>query len=337
MSMANPTAVPQPYPPEPSILHPASGRTTPPALRVVDLRKEYGPIEAVAGLSFQIEAGEVFGLLGPNGAGKTTTISVVATQIRPSGGDALVFDHSVRDEIAAVRTVIGVVPQDLSIYPKLTAAENVRFFGRMYGVEKRELERRVNELLGLVGLDARRDDYAGSFSGGMKRRLNLAVGLVHRPRLLLLDEPTVGIDPHSREHIFDIVRHLRGQGAAILYTTHYMEEAEALCDRLGIMDEGNIIATGTLQELLSEAGCAEVVEVRGLTSADALRRLQGHPAVCRMETGENVTRMYVVKAAHLLAPLQQALGSQVHNVSVQIAPLSLGNLFLQLTGKKLRD
>ncbi len=171
----------------------------------------------------------------------------------------------------------------------------------------------------------------------MKRRLNLAVGLVHRPKLLLLDEPTVGIDPHSREHIFDIVRQLRSEGAAILYTTHYMEEAEALCDRLGIMDEGNIIATGTLQELLSEAGCAEVVEVRGLASPDALRRLQGHPAVCRMETSENVTRMYVVKAAHLLAPLQQALGSQVQNVSVHIAPLSLGNLFLQLTGKKLRD
>ena len=187
----------------------APGIDRAPALRIDALRKRYGVIEAVAGLSFEIQAGEIFGLLGPNGAGKTTTISVVATQLRPTSGDAMVFGHSVRTDVAAVRRMIGVVPQEIALYPMLTAAENIRFFGRMYEVNRVELERRIDELLQLVGLEGRREDYVKTFSGGMKRRLNLAVGLIHRPRLVLLDEPTVGVDPHSREHIFKIVRRLR--------------------------------------------------------------------------------------------------------------------------------
>jgi ABC-2 type transport system ATP-binding protein len=306
-------------------------------LRVQALRKCYGAIEAVAGLSFEINGGEVFGLLGPNGAGKTTTISVIATQLRPTAGDALVFGHSVRTDVAAVRRMIGVVPQDIALYPKLTAVENLKFFGRMYGVRGTELGHRIDELLEIVGLDARRDDYVATFSGGMKRRLNLAVSLVHQPRMVLLDEPTAGVDPHSREHIFSIVRRLRNDGAAILYTTHYMEEAERLCDRLGIMDEGKIIAMGTLDVLLAEAGCSEVVELRGLSPGADLSRLQGAPGVCRMETHDGVTRLFVSSAARVLAPLQQAIGRHGDAVSVQIAPLSLENLFLQLTGKELRD
>jgi ABC-2 type transport system ATP-binding protein len=307
------------------------------ALRLEGLRKRYGTIEAVAGLSFEIHAGEVFGLLGPNGAGKTTTISVIATQLRPTSGDAIVFGHSVRHNVAEVRRMIGVVPQEISLYPKLTAAENIKFFGRMYGVPKDELERRLDELLELVGLETRRDDYVDIFSGGMKRRLNLAVSLVHQPKLLLLDEPTVGVDPHSREHLFSIVRRLRNEGTAILYTTHYMEEAERLCDRLGIMDEGKIIALGTLDALLAEAGCSEVVELRGLPPAADLSRLQSTPGVCRMEVEESVTRLFVSNAAAVLAPLQQALSRYPEHVMVQITPLSLENLFLQLTGKELRD
>ncbi len=321
----------------PPILHPQPVRTGPPALRVVGLEKRYGDVTAVAQISFEINSGEVFGLLGPNGAGKTTTISVLATQLRPSAGDALVFERSVSRDTAAVRKTIGIVPQDLSLYPRLTAAENIRFFGRMYSVPPAELERRVTELLQLVGLSGRHDDYVETFSGGMKRRLNLAVSLVHQPRLLMLDEPTVGIDPHSREHIFDIVRQLRRDGTAILYTTHYMEEAELLCDRLGIMDEGRIIATGTLEELLSEADCAEIIEVRGLPAGDGLARLQGLAGVCRVELQEGVTRLFVTNAARLLAPLHQVIAPYADHVSIQIAPLSLGNLFLQLTGKDLRD
>jgi ABC-2 type transport system ATP-binding protein len=312
-------------------------RTGPPALRVQGLHKRYGKIEAVAGITFEINEGEVFGLLGPNGAGKTTTISVVATQLRPSAGDAVVFGHSVRRDIRAVRSMIGVVPQEIALYPKLTAAENIRFFGRMYRVAKAELEERIDALLRLVGLDGRRDDYVATFSGGMKRRLNMAVSLVHRPRLVLLDEPTAGVDPHSREHIFQIVRGLRDEGTAIVYTTHYMEEAERLCDRLGIMDEGKIIAMGTLDELINQLGCAEIIQLRGLPPMADLSRLQNAAGVCRVETHDGVTRVFVTSSARALAPLHQAISRYADQVSVEITPLSLEALFLQLTGKELRD
>jgi ABC-2 type transport system ATP-binding protein len=307
------------------------------ALRVDGLRKSYGPLEAVAGLSFEIREGEIFGLLGPNGAGKTTTISVLATRLRPSAGDATVFGHSVTKDVAAVRHLIGVVPQDVSLYPKLSAAENVRFFGRMYGMRGADLERRIDELLALVGLEARRDDLIETFSGGMRRRLNLAVSMVHQPRLLMLDEPTVGVDPHSREHLFETIQELRNAGTAILYTTHYMEEAERLCNRLGIMDEGRFIAMGTLDVMLAEAGCAEIIEVRGLPSADALSRLHTAQGVSRVETRDGVTRIFVGRAAGVLAMLHQSIGKHADRVSVQITPPSLETLFLQLTGKELRD
>jgi linearmycin/streptolysin S transport system ATP-binding protein len=319
------------------ILHSATLRTEPAALRVIGLEKRYERLQAVDGLSFEIHPGEVFGLLGPNGAGKTTTISVLATRLKPSKGDAQVFGHSVTDDLLRVRELIGVVPQELSLYPKLTAAENVRFFGRMYGVPPAELESRIDSLLGLVGLEVRRDDYVAIFSGGMKRRLNLAMSLVHAPRLLLLDEPTVGVDPQSREHIFDIVRRLRAQGTAILYTTHYMEEAETLCDRLGIMDEGRIIATGTLDVLLSDTGCAEVIEIRGLPSPDAVRGLQSLAGVCKVDIHAGVAKLFVSRAAELLGPLHQVIAPYADSISLQIAPLSLGDLFLRLTGKELRD
>lgn len=330
------SAVPRPISPTP-ILHSASSRTGGVAVRVDGLRKSFGHIEAVAGLSFEIFAGEVFGLLGPNGAGKTTTISVLATRLRASSGDAVIFGQSVRTNVNAVRRVIGVVPQDVAVYPMLTAAENLRFFGRMYDVPRAQLEPRLDELLQLVGLDGRRDDYVTTFSGGMKRRLNLAMSLVHQPKLILLDEPTVGVDPHSREKVFEIVRRLRDAGTAILYTTHYMEEAERLCDRLGIMDEGKIVAMGPLDVLLANMGCAEVIEVRGLPPSIDLSMLQGAAGVCRMESQNGTVRLFVASAARVLAPLHHAIGRYNDRVSVEIAPLSLENLFLQLTGKELRD
>jgi ABC-2 type transport system ATP-binding protein len=307
------------------------------ALRVDSLVKRYGKLEAVKGLSFEIGAGEVFGLLGPNGAGKTTIISVIATQLRPSAGDALVFDHSVQRDVAAVRQIIGVVPQEISLYPQLSPIENIKFFGRMYGVPQPALDARIDELLGLVGLEARRDDNVETFSGGMKRRLNLAVSLVHQPRLLLLDEPTVGVDPHSREHIFTIVEGLRRSGVAILYTTHYMEEAERLCDRIGIMDEGRIIAMGPLEVLLRDAECSEVIELRGLPDSFDLACLQAIPHVARVERQGALVRLFVMRATTILMNLQQALGASAESVNVQIAPVSLENLFLRLTGKDLRD
>ncbi len=314
-----------------------AGMQLPTAVRVEGLCKSYDAIQAVRGISFEIHKGEVLGLLGPNGAGKTSTISMLSTQLRPSAGDATVLGHSVASDRLAVRRQIGVVPQDLALYPKLTAAENVRFFGRMYQVPKLELERRIDELLGLVGLETRRDDFVHTFSGGMKRRLNIAVSLVHHPKIILFDEPTVGVDPQSREHIFTIITRLRRDGAAILYTTHYMEEAERLCDRLGIMDEGKIIAIGTLEELLAHAGCSEVIELRGLPSVVDLGRLHSAPGVCRVEQHDGAVQLYVSNATSLLGPLQQLLQRHGPSASLQIAPLRLDKLFLQLTGKELRD
>ncbi|MBI4517392.1 MAG: ABC transporter ATP-binding protein [Deltaproteobacteria bacterium] len=336
--MATVTVAPRPAAQPPAILQSAAERShsAAAALRVEDLRKSYGEIEAVRGVTFEVHEGEVFGLLGPNGAGKTTTISIIATWLRSSGGAAYVFGHNV-SAAATVRTLIGVAPQEISLYPGLSAAENLRFFGRIFGVRGAALRERVRQLLALVELDARADDPVVTFSGGMKRRLNLAVSLIHRPRLLLLDEPTVGVDPHSREHIFSIVRNLRQEGTAILYTTHYMEEAEQLCDRIAIVDEGRLIAMGHLGDLLAAAGCAEVIELRGLPPATDLSPLNSAAGVCGSERGDGVLRIFTDGAGRALPAVSALIGRYSDTVAIQIAPLSLQTLFLRLTGKELRD
>jgi ABC-2 type transport system ATP-binding protein len=333
--MASTSLAPQPPSAEQKI--PLAARSdAAPALAVDSLRRSYEKLEAVRGISFEIRAGEVFGLLGPNGAGKTTTISVLSTRLRPSGGGATVFGHDIRADVAAVRRSIGLVPQEISIYPTLTAAENVRFFGRMYGVKPPTVDERVDQLLELVGLTARRDDRAATFSGGMKRRLNLAVSLVHQPRLLLLDEPTAGVDPHSRQHIFEIIRDLRRRGTAILYTTHYMEEAETLCDRLGVMDEGRIVALGTLRQLLATMGGNETVAIRGVPPQEITGHFGGHPLVREIDVAGDLCRLFVADSKKLLGALQQVLEKHPA-ASLEISPMSLGDLFLHLTGKELRD
>ncbi len=306
-------------------------------LRVQDIRKRYGTTEAVAGLSFDVRAGEVFGLLGPNGAGKTTTIAILATDRAPTGGDATLFGHSIRNEPNVVRQMIGVAPQEIALYPMLTAAENLRFFGRLYGIGRAGLEHRIDELLNFVGLEGRRDDYVASFSGGMNRRLNLAVALVHRPKLVLLDEPTAGVDPHSREQIFEIVNHLRKAGNAILYTTHYMEEAERLCDRIGIMAEGKLVVMGSFDELLANLDCPETVELRGLPNGIDLTAVQAADGVRRIERSDGVVRLFVTNAARLLGPLQKIISRSGQPVHLKIVPCSLEQLFLALTDRELRN
>src|SRR5271156_319411 len=307
------------------------------ALRVVGLSKRYGTTTAVSGLNFEIGEGEIFGLLGPHGAGKTTTIAMLATQRQPSGGDATLFGHSAYKEQSLVRQMIGLAPQEVSLYPALTAAENLQFFGSLYGVRQRAQRERIDELLALVGLDAHRDDQVSIFSGGMKRRLNLAVSLVHRPKLILLDEPTAGVDPQSREQILKIIGRLRDDGNAILYTTHYMEEAERLCDRLGILSEGKLIAVGSLDDLQSGIEFGEIIEVRGLPAAVDLAGMQALGGVSRIERGDGVVRLYVKRATDYLWPLQKIINRCDQNVRIKIAPLSLENLFLHLTGMELRD
>ncbi len=227
---------------------------TPEFMRATDLRKSFGGLTAVDGVSFGIRKQEIFGLLGPNGAGKTTTIRMLSTVLAPDEGDVTIGGHSVTRESDAVRRLVGVCPQELALYPELSATDNLVFFGRMAGLSGREAKTAAAQHLESVGLTERARDKVDKFSGGMKRRVNLAVSLMSRPQLLFLDEPTVGIDPQSRSHIFDTVERLRDEGMTVLYTTHYMEEADRLCDRLAVMDNGKLIRLGRPKELKAEFG-----------------------------------------------------------------------------------
>ena len=306
------------------------------ALRVDSLSKRYGATEAVAGVSFEVRQGEIFGLLGLNGAGKTTLISMLATERRPSGGDALLLGHSIRDDRLAVRRMIGVAPQEIALYPMLTAVENLRFFGHIFDIRGKELTRRVEQLLHFVGLQDRGNDLVAKYSGGMKRRLNLAVALVHRPKLILLDEPTAGVDPQSREEILKLVRSLRDDGNAVLYTTHYMDEAEALCDRLGVLNQGKLVAVGTLDALLREFEFFEVIELKGLSARTDLAPIRELGGVSRVERGDGMLRLFVKRAANLLEPLQKILARD-ESVRLRIAPISLEDLFFHLTHREARE
>src|SRR5215831_6919291 len=295
------------------------------ALRVDGLSKRYGEIDAVSSVSFDIREGEIFGLLGHNGAGKTTLISMLATDRSPSAGDALLLGHSIRGERRAVRRMIGVVPQEIALYPMLTAAENLRFFGRIYDLGGAELASRTEELLNFVGLQDRRNDRVATYSGGMKRRLHLAVALVHRPKLILLDEPTAGVDPQSRDDILNLVRRLRDDGNAILYTTHYMEEAEGLCDRLCFLNQGKVVAVGNFEALLRHLDFAEIIELKGLSHRVDLTSLRALRGVSRVERCEGLVRLFVRRATDLLGPLQRVIGLD-KSVRLTIAPLSLENI-----------
>ena len=218
------------------------------------LRRSFGDLVAVDGVGFHIDAGETYGLLGPNGAGKTTTISMIAGLLERDGGEVVVAGEPMTTHAIRAKSAIGYVPQDLAIYPDLSARENLMFFARLYGMPTAEAKRRSAEVLEVTGLADRAGDQTKKYSGGMKRRLNIGIGLLHRPKLLILDEPTVGVDPQSRNAILESVEGLSGEGMAVLYTTHYMEEAERLCDRVGVIDHGQLIAEGTRTELVSLVG-----------------------------------------------------------------------------------
>jgi linearmycin/streptolysin S transport system ATP-binding protein len=228
---------------------PRDGR--PVLVQVSNLVKTFDKHEAVKGVSFTIGKGEIFGLLGPNGAGKSTTINMMCGYLEPTSGDTIIDGVSVTKEPMKVKRIIGVVPQEIALYKDLNSMENLEFFGELYGLSAKEREERAEEILRFVGLYERRKEPIKNFSGGMQRRINMAIAMIHRPDFLMMDEPTVGVDPQSRENIFDTIEKLRDQGTTILYTTHYMEEAERLCNHIAIMDEGKIIALGTLEQLLA--------------------------------------------------------------------------------------
>ena len=313
----------------------------PPILEVHDLVKKYGDFAAVNGISFDIQAGEVFSLLGPNGAGKTTTISVLSTLFRPTSGDAIIGGHSVTQEPMAVRQLIGVVPQELAIYNELTAYENLSFWGQMYGLGGRVLKARIDEVLEQIGLRDKSKQRVRTYSGGMKRRVNIGVGLLHKPRLLFLDEPTVGIDPQSRRAILDSVLELNEQGMTVLYTTHYMEEAQELSDRVGIIDHGELIALGTQTELTRQVGENDSLVLHIAEGEDAAALVQAvrqMTGVLQAEVTDDTVTIIVPEAEEILAPvvtLSNEIGCKIRTVEIQEPNLEA--VFLHLTGRGLRD
>jgi len=309
-------------------------------LEVSSLSKSYGDRRAVDGISFDIRAGEIFGLLGPNGAGKTTTIGVIATILRPSGGAVRVDGQSATGELGAVRKKVGLVPQQICLYPSLTSEENLRFFGQMYGLSDEALGARVESMLELVGLSRRRHDRVATFSGGMQRRLNLACGLIHEPELLLLDEPTVGLDPQSRERIFSAVEELAARGMAVLYTTHYMEEAERLCHRVAIMDEGRFVAEGTTRELSAKVGAGRTVAItfEKAPGPELRARLVREGSRPSRQAGLYQFRLAGHSVEELIPELMILASAEQNPIKeLVVHQPNLGEVFLHLTGKELRD
>jgi ABC-2 type transport system ATP-binding protein len=313
-------------------------------LHCTGLRKTYGDLVAVDDVGFEVVPGETYGLLGPNGAGKTTTISMLSGLLRPDAGRIAVAGHRMHPGAIESKRRVGLVPQELAIYPDLSARENLVFFGRLHGMDRSDLQRRVAEVLEVIGLEGRADDRAETFSGGMKRRLNIGVGLLHHPSLLVLDEPTVGVDPQSRNAILTSVEHLATSGMAVLYTTHYMEEAERLCDRIAIVDQGRIVREGTRRELVTSLGEQDLVrlEVHGdlERAATACRDV---PTVGRADVEEATERTghvvcLLADAAGALPALLAAVAATGATVSsVEVRQPDLEDVFLHLTGRALRD
>jgi ABC-2 type transport system ATP-binding protein len=308
-------------------------------LQVDQLVKRFDDLVAVDGVSFTIDHGETYGLLGPNGAGKTTTISMVAGLLARDHGTVRIDGNEMTTTTVSTKGLIGLVPQELAIYPDLTASENLAFFGRLYGLGGSDLDGRVDEVLSVIGLTDRAGDRAKEYSGGMQRRLNIGIGLLHRPRLLILDEPTVGVDPQSRNSILESVERLAGEGMAVLYTTHYMEEAERLCDRVAIIDEGRIQAEGTRRELVSLVGGQDRIRLAATGRLDEAASAIGELEVVQAASvlDGHVDVVATDGGAALPAILKAATDHGAQVSSVEISEPDLESVFLHLTGKALRD
>ena len=308
-------------------------------IQIDGLRKQYDALVAVDDVSFEVRDGEVFGLLGPNGAGKTTTINMICGVLQPDGGRVLVDGRDIWLEPKRVKQDLGVVPQEISVYEDLTARDNLSFWGSLYGLRGSELSSRIGESLSRLGLAERAGHKVKTFSGGMKRRLNLCMGLIHQPRFLLLDEPTVGIDPQARLNILEVIREVADAGTTVLYTTHYMDEAEQLCDRIAIIDHGKILASGTLDDLTRTAGEAEVLKLggdfSGKTARDELHRIDG----VRVLRADDTSAVLAIEpdGPGLLAVLPKVLDGDLAVDDVSIQQPNLQNVFIALTGRELRD
>jgi len=309
------------------------------AIQVQDLHKNFGDVYAVQGVSFDVYVGEILSLLGPNGAGKTVTISMLACLLEPTKGDALVMGHSILREAMAVKAAIGVVPQEIALYEDLSARENLSFWGKMYGLRDATLRQRVDEVLEVIGLTERQKGRVGKFSGGMKRRLNIGIALLHKPQVIIMDEPTVGIDPQSRRNILDNVKELNQEGMTVLYTTHYMEEAQELSDHIAIMDQGKVIAHGTHDELVKIVGELDRIDLTiNAESARVIEQWRATEGVHKVSADDG-TLTLLVDDSNLVLPrlFESVTQAGVRITSVDIQEPNLEAVFLHLTGHALRD
>jgi len=310
-----------------------------PIIQIQDLHKKFGDVYAVRGVSLDMRAGEIFSLLGPNGAGKTTIISILSCLIEPSQGEARVMGHSVTSDPMAVKSTIGVVPQELALYEDLSARENLNFWGKMYNLRGNLLKQRVDEVLQIIGLTERQKDRVSKFSGGMKRRLNVGIALLHRPQIIIMDEPTVGIDPQSRRNILDSVKAFNRDGTTVLYTTHYMEEAQELSDHIAIMDCGEVTAYGTHDELVEIVGELDRIDLKiNPQPAQMLEQWEATEGVHQTSTGDGTLTLLVDDSNIVLPRLfKSATQAGARITSVEIREPNLEAVFLHLTGRALRD
>jgi ABC-2 type transport system ATP-binding protein len=308
-------------------------------ITVRSISKSFGHIEAIKNVSFNIKKGEIFGILGPNGAGKSTIVNILNTLIKPDKGDVIIDGVNINDNGDTIKLIMGVVPQEIALYEELSAYENLMFWGGLYDIPKSELKAKVNNTLEIVDLAYRKYDRIKTFSGGMKRRINIACSLLHNPKILVLDEPTVGVDPQNRNHIFELIERLNNEGMTIIYTTHYMEEAERFCNTIAIIDVGRIIALGTLKELreISDAKDLLTIKLADLNNETISRIISANPLISYESASntlelecENISNEISIIINHI-----QNSGGVIERIYTR--GMNLESIFLKLTGKKLRD
>lgn len=308
-------------------------------LNIVGLEKSYGAVKAVKGVDITINKGEIVGLLGPNGAGKSTTISMISTLLKPDSGNILFKDQNIVKNPKAIQSVLGIVPQEIALYPTLTGYENLKFWGNAYGLKGTALKEKIDEVSSIIGIKERLKDKVEKYSGGMKRRINIGSALLHDPEILIMDEPTVGIDPQSRNHILETIKTLNKKGMTIIYTSHYMEEVEYLCDRIYIMDEGVVIANGTKDELVSSVNKDKKIVIEFEQDPNGLmyeiEKLEG---VTRVEQEGNILTLLTENKDNMMKKIiEKSSEVNVDIISIDVEKPNLESVFLHLTGKALRD
>ncbi len=306
-------------------------------IKVVNLEKHFGSVTAVNKISFSIQEGEIFGLLGPNGAGKSTIIKILSTLLKSDSGSVFINGKEINKNSDDCKKIIGVVPQEIALYEDFSAYDNLMFWGKLNGVSKTDLKQEIPKLLSLIGLEDRKSDLLKTYSGGMKRRINIAAALLHNPKILFMDEPTTGVDPQSRNKIFDIIETLNAKGMTVVYTTHYMEEVERLCNNIAIIDKGEIIAQGTIDELQAQCGLNEYILLKTPNTTDLAIAMLQKTIQLPIVFEKSIISAQCKPHKHLQSLLDNCKRLKIEITDIQIQKTNLETIFLHLTGKQLRD